>query len=147
MTVWKFQEALARRLFLWGGLSLLAGALLALSQSGFWRGVRIQAAGWGAVDAGVATVGLRAARVRQEGGADQAAEIKGPLSLRRWLFVNTGPDVIYVMGGAWLAAVKGKQNDSWRWHGVGIVLPYAPTHRAPAGAAVARLLSDIVHAA
>jgi hypothetical protein len=43
-------------------------------------------------------------------------------SLRRLLLINTGLDVLYVVGGAVLALTLGVGDPTWRGHGWGIVV-------------------------
>lgn len=105
MNIWQFSAQVSARLLAWGTLSTLLGLLL-LPVRGFWRGFGGQAVGWGVIDAGIALAGVIFSRRRRARMADShapevlAAEAR---SLRRLLWINTGLDVFYMLGGAWWA--------------------------------------------
>ena len=42
--------------------------------------------------------------------------------LSRILWVNTGLDVIYILGGLWLFQTWGEGSSLWQGHGVGIII-------------------------
>ena len=81
---------------------------------------------WGLIDGIIALVGLRNAKKGRElPPAEQA--IKAPQEakkLRRLLWINTGLDVLYALGGWWVYKNKGEQEDSdeWRGQGIGIII-------------------------
>ena len=84
---------LARRLAIWGGASTVVGGALALV--GSTPGARAfgqQNAAWGAIDLAIAAIATR-----------QSTPPTTP-KLRRLLWINTGLDVGYVLGGAWFAS-------------------------------------------
>jgi hypothetical protein len=125
--IWQFQAALSRRLLAWSGLSVGAGAALALLSDPVWRGFGAQCAGWGLIDAVIAGLGLRQthrkAAEQEAHRADEQAEARK--NLRRVLWINTGLDIAYVAGGLLLAATKGREGTHrrfWRGSGWGIVL-------------------------
>jgi len=121
--IWDFQDALTRRLLLWSTLSLVAGAILLLAGDAFWRGFGLQAVAWGAIDAGIALFGRRAAQKRQasaQPGAETTA--REARNLRRFLWINTGLDVLYVAGGLFLVSTLGRSDPFAAGTGWGIVL-------------------------
>lgn len=90
------------RLVLWGGASMLTGtALLAMLRARGQRSPLLElfalvTAAWGAVDMGIALWGMRSLAVR-----DLAAATR----LDRFLWLNVGLDVGYVMVGLTLLVV------------------------------------------
>jgi hypothetical protein len=124
---WQFQAALSRRLLAWSGLSVAAGAAMALLGDAFWRGLGTQCAGWGLVDAIIAGLGLRQTHQKAAQPASHLPEEQAEArrKLARVLWINTGLDVGYVAGGVVLAATKGRKGSKsrfWRGSGLGIVL-------------------------
>ena len=123
-SIWQFQKILARRLFVWSGVSVAAG--LGMQSGGeFWRGVGAQAIGWGAIDAIIAWFGQYSAIRKQAKLPDPQSPVvvvKETRNLQRLLWVNTVLDVFYVTGGLLLALTKGKTNRTWRGHGWGIII-------------------------
>lgn len=124
MTIWQFSTQLSRRLLAWAGFSIAVGAALAAQKSPFLQGFGAQFAGWGAVDALIALIGARSSGRKQ-----QAADAHAPATLaaetrklRRLLWLNTGLDVLYVLGGYRLARGRGATDDAWRGHGWGIIV-------------------------
>jgi hypothetical protein len=125
MNIWQFQSNLTRRLLIWSFLSMIGGALLQISRNGFLRGMGVQFTAWGLIDALIAVFGDQAAKKR-------ATQLRDPMApevirseiqkLRKILWVNSGLDMGYVSGGAAMALIKGKNDDSWRGHGIGVVL-------------------------
>ncbi len=135
--IWAFQAELSERLLVWGAVSTAAGALLAAVGDAFWRGFGTQTAGWGAVDAGIALFGAKAAEKRRAQPASGSLETRQreARNLRRLLWINAGLDVLYIAGGAITAATKGERDAKWRGHGVGVIVQ---------GAFL--LLFDVIHA-
>jgi hypothetical protein len=125
MNIWQFQSKLTHRLLLWSLFSVGLGALLQFPREHFLRGLGQQFAGWGFIDALIAIFGGRAAKKRY-------AELPDPLApeivegetrkLRKVLWINTGLDVGYVVGGTALALTKGKTDSGWRGHGIGVII-------------------------
>ena len=106
-----FTPTMARRLLLWGALSISGGVLLHFTRQPFWIGVGQQAIGWGVIDALIALFAGRAS-VTSFGGT----------TLRRILLFNAGLDVLYVLGGFILARTKGATDEKLRGQGWGIVV-------------------------
>lgn len=125
MNIWHFQARLTSRLLKWAVANLLGGALLAGLPHPFWRGFGIQSAGWGLVNALIASWGSRSARKRQASLPDaytperQALEARG---LRRLLWLNCILDVFYVLGGLSLIRSREKSDRAGRGHGWGILV-------------------------
>jgi carboxylesterase len=121
--IWDFQDALTRRLLLWGTVSGAAGVVLLIPGDAFWRGFGLQALAWGAIDAAIALLGGRAARKRQATVAPgpETAQREGG-RLRRLLWINTGLDVLYVLAGLGLVYTQGVRNPALAGTGWGIVV-------------------------
>ncbi len=122
--IWQFEQRLTHRLWLWGGMSTLVGALLALFGSSFWRGWGLQSLGWGAIDALLAFLGARRVQARSAEPAahDPQVQAREARRARGILLFNAGLDVGYVAGGLALAHTKGRDDPFWRGSGYGIVL-------------------------
>ncbi len=121
--IWQLQRTIAYRLLAWSGYSMGAGLAL-LAGGPFWRGFGLQAISWGAIDAVIALAGLglagrRASLPDPDGPETVARETR---NLTRLLWINTGLDVFYVLGGLVLARTKGAADRGWRGHGWGIVV-------------------------
>jgi len=106
-----FTQTIMHRLLLWGALSTIGGVLLQFSRKPFWIGVGQQAIGWGLIDALIA---LFAGRSTSQSFSSQ--------TLRRILLINTGLDVLYMLGGFIFARTKGADDEKLRGQGWGIVL-------------------------
>jgi membrane protein implicated in regulation of membrane protease activity len=122
--IWQFERGLTRRLLIGGGASTLLGIAFALVGSPFWRGLGLQFAGWGAIDALLALVGRKRARARAaepEGHAPQQ-QAEEARRIRGILLFNAGLDVGYVTGGLVLVRTKGRDDPFWRGSGYGIAL-------------------------
>ncbi len=113
--IWKFEADLTNRLLMWSIPSLLSGLYIWFATNEFGRGFGIQAAAWGAVDAVIAIVGTRSA-ARRKSTADPKAEA---FFIRKVLLINTGLDILYVLGGFWAMSQGGM---FWLGTGWGIVL-------------------------
>lgn len=125
MDIWDYAEIISDRLRVWSAVSILAGMVLALRRDNFWRGVGVQCVGWGAVDAGIAIGGQRMTNRRYATLGDPytpAILAEETARLRRLLLVNAGLDVLYMLGGLWLARTRGASSRLWRGNGLGIVV-------------------------
>jgi len=124
MNVWRYQQAVSRRLLWWSGLSIAVGAALLLGRE-LLQGMGIQAIAWGGIDALIAIAGRLLMRRRQVAlPAPLALDVlaREARNLRRLLLINTGLDVLYVTGGVILALTLGSGNLFWRGTGWGIVV-------------------------
>ena len=125
MDVWSFSSKLTRRLLTWSILSVLISVATIFFSDPFLRGLGIQFFVWGVIDGAIAIFGERASAKRrlkvQESGlaGDEAKESRW---LERILWVNTGLDVFYVLGGVWLMQTWGAESFLWKGHGVGIII-------------------------
>ena len=122
--IWDFERKLSRHLCIWGGVSIISGFLMLAILRGDWLlGFAGMFIGWGVINGLIAWVGQRSAvkkqvRVTPE-TAGTAAE-KETRSLRRILLVNTGLDVLYILGGTWMAVATA--NPLYQGAGWGIVI-------------------------
>jgi hypothetical protein len=105
--IWQREEALARTKVAWGMASVVAGlGLVAATGTPWRRSFGLQTAGWGAVDLGIAAVGLRLQGRRMSllpdpyAAQPQEAERR---KLWRILMVNAVADVGYVALGMKMA--------------------------------------------
>ena len=125
MDVWSFSSKLTRRLLTWSILSVLISVATILFSDPFLRGLGIQFFVWGVIDGAITVFGERASakrrlKVQESGSAgDKAKESRW---LERILWVNTGLDVFYVLGGVWLMQTWGSESFLWKGHGVGIII-------------------------
>ena len=124
MNVRQLQGAVSRRLLVWSAISIVAGLILTLAGGPFWRGFGVQAVAWGAIDAAIAAFGAWALRRRIAAQPDPPPEVERDEERRlsRLLRINGGLDVLYVTGGAAIAATLGQGNATWQGHGWGIVV-------------------------
>lgn len=84
----------------WGGANVLAGGALGLaSDDECWRQFGWMSAGWGAINAGLGLLGVRADRT-EERSLEQAH--RDLARTERIFLFNAGLDVAYVLGGAYL---------------------------------------------
>lgn len=120
--IYDFQRILSRRLLAWGALSLIAGLWLLFTQGPFWRGLGLQAMVWGAIDIVLAVFGIRSAASKLGLPFDSDRQTRHARNLRRILWVNTGLDVLYLFGGAFLIVTKGASEPFWQGTGWGIIL-------------------------
>jgi hypothetical protein len=125
MNIWHFQTALTRRLLAWSIFSIISGALLTVFRDGLLRGIGAQFIGWGFIDALIALGGRQAAQKRLAAlpdPTDPAITAAETANLRRLLALNTGLDVLYILGGVWLERTKGQSNRLARGSGLGILI-------------------------
>ena len=125
MNIWDFQTRLTNRLLVWSALSVAFSALTVFSASPFLRGLGIQFLAWGAIDTAIAFFGAKASakkRLKMQGQASAESEAQESRWLENILWVNTGLDVLYVLGGIWLIQHWGADSVLWRGHGWGIIV-------------------------
>ena len=123
---WNFSQKVSLRLLLWALLSMVSGALLgrASEKGTHGRGLAAQFVGWGFIDALIALFGLVNTR-RHRALPPEQQPLKQKTerrNLRRALWINTGLDVFYVLGGVLLIQRQGRENPEMRGHGLGIVI-------------------------
>ena len=125
MNIWDFQTRLTHRLLVWSALSVAFSTLTFFSVNPLLRGVAFQCFVWGIIDAGIAFFGAKVSAKKRskvpesDRGEEEAQESRW---LSRILWVNTGLDVFYVIGGVWLMQNWGAESPLWRGHGFGIVI-------------------------
>ena len=118
MTLWRFQQRLTGMLLGWAAASIATGLALRRGGDALRRGVGEQFVGWGVVNAIIAIIGRRPpteANMLVEVAARQR-------TLARLLWVNTGLDVLYVLGGWRVMQGRGAADARWRGRGLGIML-------------------------
>ena len=69
---------------------------------------------------GVRTSAKKQAGIQESNRAE--SEEKEARWLERVLWINTCLDVLYVLGGVWLARTWGAESPLWRGHGLGMVV-------------------------
>jgi hypothetical protein len=120
MSLWRFQQRLTGILLGWAAASIGTGLALRQGGDALRRGVGEQYVGWGVINALIALIGRRgASRQRSAAPMDAAAQKR---TLSRLLWVNTGLDVLYVLGGWRAMRGRGSADARWRGRGLGIVL-------------------------
>ena len=124
MNIWQFYRLVTDRLLRWGVVSIIVGLLLQRHRHPLWRGIGAQSAGWGLIDALIALVGgistqNKIASLPNPGNEHTQHKEKSNLKMILWL--NAGLDVLYVIGGAWVAR-SDKGDGVRRGHGLGIML-------------------------
>lgn len=117
--IWTYNRRISSRLLQWGGLNVGLGIALQAARAPFWRAFGQQAVAWGAIDALIAWFGQRGAD-RKEAKGDPAAMSTQRRQLAFLLWLNTGLDVLYIVGGYMLARSKSADAQR-RGHGWGIV--------------------------
>ena len=125
MNIWDFQTRLTRRLLAWSALSVLFATLTFFSADLFLRGLCIQFFVWGVIDGAIAIFGEKFSakkNLRIQESASTENEAKESRWLSRILWINTGLDVLYILGGVWLIQSWGAESPLWRGHGAGIVV-------------------------
>lgn len=123
----QFQMALSGRLMRWAGFSIGTGVALVATGDRFKQGIGTQCIGWGAIDGLLAFFGAQhASRRLSRAVGEPDAPLKARQDnvrrdLRTLLTINTGLDVLYILGGLWLVRQKGEEDAFWRGTGWGIV--------------------------
>ncbi len=124
MDIWIFQRRLTTVLLGWAMASITFGLGLLRDENPFRQGVGEQFAGWGLVNALIALFGWTSTARRQKLSdaskpATQAAEQR---KIARLLWVNTGLDVFYILGGLLTVRTRGAADERWRGRGIGIMV-------------------------
>lgn len=122
---YRYQQRRLSLLLGWGSISMIVGLVVQFNSKPFWKQFGLQALLWGAIDAALAVFGLRSANKKQGRYAlgelnfhDEKKEARG---FYRILLINTGLDVFYVVGGAWLMQ-RFKDRADRRGMGLGILV-------------------------
>lgn len=124
MNIWQFQERLAAILLGWATASIGAGFRLNRYREPLQQGMGEQFIGWGLINGMIAAFGATSAKRRRQlpdatNRATQSAERR---KLARLLWLNTGLDVLYILGGALTIIGRGTRDERWRGRGLGIVI-------------------------
>jgi len=119
----KFQLKLSTRLLLWVIFSVVSGIMM-LGRGKFWRGIGTQFIAWGVIDGLIAVGGQVASDNRLENTPDEEMPDrlhKDKRNLRIALWVNTGLDVLYMIGGIrWMNSQREK--DGHGGSGLGVLI-------------------------
>lgn len=122
---YSYQQRRMSLLLGWGLLSVIAGFVVQRNHQSFWKQFGLQAFLWGAIDAALALFGLISANKKEEryalGELGTNDEQKEARNFYRILLINTGLDVGYVAGGAWLMRHFKTRSDR-RGMGLGILI-------------------------
>ena len=119
------QRTHLRRVGLWGGANLVGGAVLAATSDAgsFGRAFGVQSAGWGAVNVGLAAVGLLADPGPVPG--DVPSVLAAEDGWTHLLLVNLGLNVGYTLVGSTLLVAAGEGLEgptTVRGHGAAVVV-------------------------
>ena len=118
MALWRFQRRLTGMLLGWAVASIAAGLALGRGDDAVRRGVGEQFVGWGVVNAIIALV----ARRPPPEASNLVETAARKRTLARLLWLNTGLDVVYVLGGWRAMRGRGATDARWRGRGLGVVL-------------------------
>lgn len=121
--IWDFQYTLTRRLSIGACVSILLGLGMFAFRSPLWNGIAFQFIGWGLVDLFIAWGGWAGTRKRRLRLTDEQALATAPQEARnlaRILWINTGLDVLYMLGGVLVAFFPGASKPLWLGTGIGI---------------------------
>jgi hypothetical protein len=125
MTIWKFYSRVMKLLIGWNVINIAAGITAARRENAQTRGIASQAVGWGVINILIGIFGGFATDLRMRKMANPyQPEImaKETDNFKRILLINTGLDVLYMLGGLQLAQSRGKRSDMMRGIGYGITL-------------------------
>lgn len=124
MNIWDFSTRLTRRLLAWSVFSMLVSSVsIIFSANPFLRGLAIQFLVWGFIDGVIAFFGGRTSAKKQamiQASKHVEVESKEARWLSSILWINTGLDVFYILGGVWLFQTWGAESLLWKGHGLGI---------------------------
>ncbi len=109
----------------WGAANVAAGTVLLVTADGRAgrRAFGVQTLAWGAVNTGIAAIGLL--RAAPDSALALGDALRAEAHLADVLWLNIGLDAGYMAVGAtlWIVAARGVQNsDAWRGHGRAVVL-------------------------
>lgn len=103
-SLFSYQRRVLPILLGWGAANAVAGVRWWRGRDPWWRGVGIQCAPWGAIDALIALIGLRGATRKAAalagGTLSEEAHAEEARKFERILWINGGLDVLYLVGGA-----------------------------------------------
>jgi hypothetical protein len=124
MEIWGFMQRIMDWLVRWNIINIGIGLILSLFGR-FWRGVGSQFIGWGVINIGIALVGERVTQTRRENmenpyEPEQLA--KERRNLRLTLLVNSGLDLLYILGGRRIRDNTDSSEHFKRGIGIGIMI-------------------------
>lgn len=103
MHLFDYQARMMAQLRLWALGNILGGGVLMASPSEWWRAFGGMCAAWGLVNLLIALFALRSVQRKREQNPDARQAAQECHKLRRFLWLNAGLDVIYILVGAGLA--------------------------------------------
>jgi hypothetical protein len=125
MDTWHSSDVIFRRLLLWSAFSVALGFKLATAQSSRQRAMGQQFVVWGGVDGAIALVARLLIQRRQRLAADPndpELHRREAEKIGRLLWINTGLDVLYVLGGVALMQTRGRRDAKTHGHGLGVTI-------------------------
>ena len=119
-----YQRRVLPVLLLWGAGNAAVGVRWWRGHSPFLRGVGMQCAAWGAIDAVIAFAGLRGARRKGDalahGTLSEGTHAAEARTFERILWLNAGLDVGYALGGV-LFMRRNREDAQRRGMGAGVI--------------------------
>jgi hypothetical protein len=95
----QIEKTVSLRLAKWAIGSIVLGTAMLLTPWPLIEGFGLQTLVWGAIDAGIAGVGLRRARRRFRAVPEEHRTVRDALRLRRLLIINGRLDIVYIAIG------------------------------------------------
>jgi Na+-driven multidrug efflux pump len=122
MNIWGYQKVVSQRLFAWNIINIAVGLLLGRGTP-TQQGIASQNVGWGLINIGIALIGgIVGGRRSQQADAMLPATLeKETRNLRRLLWINTGLDVLYMVGG-WFFSRRNAHKPMQQGMGYGIII-------------------------
>jgi hypothetical protein len=122
MNIWGYQRVVGQRLLAWNVINIVVGLILTRGTP-VQQGIASQNVGWGIINIGIALIGgLAGGRRSQQADAMLPATLtKETTNLRRLLWINTGLDVLYILGG-WFFSRRNRHKPVQQGMGYGIII-------------------------
>jgi esterase/lipase len=119
--IWDYKNILTRRLFLWAGLSILAGLVMSLFCDGIWQSFGILTLVWGLFDSGQSLLALRRAgnQLGRLHTRDEEEKETGRVRKRLWYTAAFG--ALLLAGASVVVYFWQPDSPFWRGAGIGMV--------------------------
>jgi hypothetical protein len=125
-SIWQFQQLTMQRLLNLNLVNMLLGVALLLSRRRLIQGIGFQTVAWALINVGISTVAqtITGRRLRKmDDPFDPQVTERETRNLYSLLWINTGLDVVYMLGGVLLArSERGQKSEFIRGNGWGVVL-------------------------